>query len=503
MYEFLERLGIREHNPGGCCGINEWMGEGDTIASVNPATGATIATVGLVSEDEYDTIASAAQAAFHSWRMVPGPVRGTIVRDIGLKLEERKEDLARLVALEMGKILEEARGEVQEAIDMAVFASGLSRQLYGKTMASERPEHRLYEQWHPLGPVGIITAFNFPVAVWSWNALVATTCGDTTLWKPSSKVPLCAIAVQRIVNEVLAEHGWERGVACLACGSGKTVGTWLTQDERVPLVSATGSVAMGRRVSENVSNRLGRTILELGGNNAVIVGESADLEQAVPAIVFGAIGTAGQRCTSIRRLIVHESVKESLVARLIKAYSSLAIGDPLDPKTRMGPLIDADAVGKMQMALESARDQGGTILYGGRKRGETFVDPAIVEVPGNVPIVAEETFAPILYVMAYEDFEEALWLHNDVPQGLSSSLFSTDLREAETFLSHKGSDCGIANVNVSTSGAEIGAAFGGEKDTGGGREAGSDAWKAYMRRQSVTINWGAGMPLSQGIDFSY
>jgi aldehyde dehydrogenase (NAD+) len=281
------------------------------------------------------------------------------------------------------------------------------------------------------------------------------------------------------------------------------VGTWLTQDERVPLVSATGSVAMGRRVSENVSNRLGRTILELGGNNAVIVGESADLEQAVPAIVFGAIGTAGQRCTSIRRLIVHESVKESLVARLIKAYSSLAIGDPLDPKTRMGPLIDADAVGKMQMALESARDQGGTILYGGRKRGETFVDPAIVEVPGNVPIVAEETFAPILYVMAYEDFEEALWLHNDVPQGLSSSLFSTDLREAETFLSHKGSDCGIANVNVSTSGAEIGAAFGGEKDTGGGREAGSDAWKAYMRRQSVTINWGAGMPLSQGIDFSY
>mgnify|MGYP000086799808 CR=1 FL=1 len=393
--------------------------------------------------------------------------------------------------------------EVQEAIDMAAFASGLSRQLYGKTMTSERPEHRLYEQWHPLGPVGIITAFNFPMAVWSWNALIAATCGDSTVWKPSSKVPLCAIAVQRIVNEVLAEHGWERGVACLACGTGRTAGMWITRDDRIPLVSATGSVAMGRRVSETVAGRIGRTILELGGNNAVIVSKSADLDQAVPAIVFGAVGTAGQRCTSIRRLIVHESVRETLVARLVKAYSSLTIGDPLDPKTRMGPLIDTDAVSKMQIALESARDQGGTVLYGGKRRGETFVDPAIVEVPGNVPIVAEETFAPILYVMAYEDFDEALWLHNDVPQGLSSSLFSTDLREVETFLSHRGSDCGIANVNVSTSGAEIGAAFGGEKETGGGREAGSDAWKAYMRRQSVTTNWGAGMPLSQGIDFSY
>lgn len=502
MHSFLNNLGIKKENLGGCYGIDNWVGSGETIISINPATGEPIAKIRLIDEKEYNNIVKSACSTFKKWRELPAPKRGEIVRQIGNALRKKKEDLSKLVSLETGKIYAEGKGEVQEAIDISDFACGLSRQLYGKTMPSERISHRLYEQWHPLGSVGIITAFNFPVAVWGWNALIASVCGDTTIWKPSSKVPLCAIATQHIVNSVLADNGWEKGVSCLACGDGKTVGSWISQDSRIPLVSATGSVPMGKKVAENVAKRLGKTILELGGNNAVIVSEHANMDLALPAILFGAIGTAGQRCTSVRRVLVHSSRKDDLITRLIKAYSSVAIGDPLDPDVRMGPLIDGRAVSDMMMALASVEEQGGAIIYGGKRLRGNFVEPAIVEVPGNVPIVSQETFAPILYIIEYSDFDEAVQLQNEVSQGLSSAAFTTDLTEAEYFLSCNGSDCGIANINVSTSGAEIGGAFGGEKETGGGREAGSDAWKAYMRRQTVTINWGDKMPLSQGIDFS-
>jgi len=501
MHSFLNRLGIDGELPGGSLGHDAWVGSGDTIASVDPATQEEIARVRLVTQEEYDTLATASVRAFKEWRDVPAPKRGEVVLDIGTALREKKKDLGRLVSLEMGKILPEGEGEVQEAIDVAAFAAGLSRQLYGRTMGSERPDHRLYEQWHPLGPVGIITAFNFPVAVWGWNALIALVCGDTTLWKPSTKVPLCAIAVQQIVNGVLEEHGAPHGVSCLACGTGREIGARMSADRRLPLISATGSVRMGRTLSQAVSARLGRALLELGGNNAAIVTPSADLGQAIRAIVFGAVGTAGQRCTSLRRLIVHEDIKEGVVARIIGAYRSLTLGHPLEKGTSMGPLIDGQAVSAMMAALDEAGEQGGTILYGGTHLRGSFVTPAVVEVPGNVPIVMQETFAPILYVMSYTEIEEALQMHNEVPQGLASAIFSNTLTETELFLSTRGSDCGIVNVNASTSGAEIGGAFGGEKDTGGGREAGSDAWKAYMRRQTVTVNWSGALPLSQGIDF--
>ncbi len=503
MHRFLRDIGITDENYGGCTGHGSWMGSGRTIMSIDPESQREIAAVTLVTKEEYRKISRAARIAFREWSAIPAPRRGTIVKDIGDALLKKKDALGALVSLEVGKILPEGAGEVQEAIDIATFASGLSRQLYGKTMGSEREGHRLYEQWHPLGPIGIITAFNFPMAVWGWNALIALVCGDTPIWKPSSKVPLCAIAIQHIVNDVMEQAGMPHGVCCLACGEGRDVGQAMAEDTTLPLVSATGSVPMGRHVAQAVSARLGRSILELGGNNAVIVTPDADLGLAVPAIVFGAVGTSGQRCTSIRRLIVHTDVKDTLVARLVKAYASLRVGNPLDRTTTMGPLIDAQAVSDMRDALSTACEQGGTVLYGGEHLDGNHVRPAIVDVPGNVPIVMQETFAPILYVMAYDDIHEAICLHNEVPQGLSSAIFSNNVRETELFLSCKGSDCGIANVNVSTSGAEIGGAFGGEKETGGGREAGSDAWKAYMRRQTVTINWGDRMPLSQGLDFSY
>jgi len=503
MKSFLKDLGIGDHNLGGCFGPDNWVGSGDIVVSVNPANNEPITKVQLITKDEYHRIVEASSATFRDWSDLPAPKRGDIVRQIGLALREKKEPLGKLVSLEMGKIIEEGRGEVQEAIDMSDLACGLSRQLTGITMQSERSSHRMYEQWLPLGPVGIITSFNFPMAVWGWNALLALVCGDTTLWKPSSKVPLCGIAIQNIANDVLAENGWDTGVCCLACGPGSTVGKLMSSDKRVPLVSATGSVAMGKKVSRSVSERLGRTIMELGGNNAVIVSKSADLDVVMPSLVFGAMGTSGQRCTTIRRAILHKDIKDELISRLIKAYSGLKIGNPLDEEIHMGPLIDGSAVTDMSLAIEMALDQGGNLIYGGSALGGNYVEPAIIEMPGNLPIVCTETFAPILYVLTYKDIEEAIELNNEVPQGLSSSIFSENLAEVEKFLSSKGSDCGIANVNISTSGAEIGGAFGGEKDTGGGREAGSDAWKTYMRRQTVTINWGRSAQLSQGIDFSY
>jgi aldehyde dehydrogenase (NAD+) len=503
MHRFLKDIGISADNLGGCTGNGAWLGSGETIVSVDPETEKEIASVTLVTTDEYHEIARRSRVAFHEWSSMPAPRRGLIVKELGDALSASKVQLGMLVSLEMGKIRAEGEGEVQEAIDMAGFACGLSRQLYGKTMPSERADHRLYEQWHPLGPIGIITAFNFPMAVWGWNAMIALVCGDTTIWKPSSKVPLCAIAIQHIANRVMEDNGVPNGVCCLACGEGGGVGRAMTEDPKLPLVSATGSVPMGRRVGQAVAARLGRSILELGGNNGVIVTQDADLQLAVKAIVFGAVGTTGQRCTSIRRLIVHRDIKDALLARLVKAYASLKIGNPLEGGTNVGPLIDRQAVTAMMDALSAAREQGGVVLYGGEHLGGNHVRPAIVEVPGTVPIVMQETFAPILYVMEYEDMEEAIALHNEVPQGLSSAIFSNNVKETELFLSHRGSDCGIANVNVSTSGAEIGGAFGGEKETGGGREAGSDAWKAYMRRQTVTVNWSDRMPLSQGLDFSY
>lgn len=507
MREILESLDLQGLNPGAGTG-SQWLGCRDQIIeSVSPVDGRPLARVCTAGQRDYEEVAARASEAFASWRLIPAPRRGEIVRQIRSRLRISKHELAQLITLENGKILAEAEGEVQEMIDICDFAVGLSRMLYGNMMHSERTDHRLYEQWHPLGPIGVITAFNFPMAVWSWNAMIALVAGDTVVWKPSSKTPLCALAVAGITGEVLQENGLPEGILNVVIGGGETVGERLIQDPRMRLISATGSVAMGRRVGPVVAARFGRTLLELGGNNGVIVTPSADPQLAMRAILFGAVGTAGQRCTTIRRLIVHQSIYTETLERLVRVYKQVRIGNPFDKKTIMGPLIDGEAVSRMRSAIEILKEQGGRIRYGGEvlKNGlfdaGTYVTPCIAEVTPHLPIVQEETFAPLLYVMPYKDLDEAIEIHNGVDQGLASSIFTNDLREAELFLSQAGSDCGIANVNLSTSGAEIGGAFGGEKSSGGGREAGSDAWKVYMRRQTNTINWSGRMPLAQGIEF--
>ena len=505
MKEILQSLGIKENNFGACIAAGNWSTttNAGVLESVNPATGQVIANVYQCSEDDYEIIISESLKAFEEWQMVPAPIRGQLVREMGEELRRKKDMLGSLVALEMGKIKAEGDGEVQEMIDIADFAVGLSRQLYGLTMHSERVKHRMYEQWHPLGICGVISAFNFPVAVWAWNAFIAAVCGDITVWKPSSKAPLCGIAIQNICNEVLEKHGY-KGIFNLIIGRGSVIGERLINDKRVPLISATGSTRMGKRIGEVVGGRLGKTILELGGNNAIIVDKTANMDLVIPAILFGAVGTAGQRCTSTRRIIVHSSIYENLAENLKSAYQQVQIGNPLDDKTLMGPLIDRGAVDDYLAALEKVRQEGGEILCGGKEvDGEGFyVLPTIVKAENSYEIVQEETFAPILYLIPYDTLEEAIQLHNGVPQGLSSSIFTTNVMNSETFLSHEGSDCGIANVNIGTSGAEIGGAFGGEKDTGGGRESGSDAWKGYMRRQTNTLNWSRELPLAQGIKFN-
>jgi aldehyde dehydrogenase (NAD+) len=500
----LKDLGIQAVNSGGSAGAGWWSGQGDRpiLQSINPATGETLAGVSPCSQEDYERILKDSVEAFRTWRMVPAPKRGEVVRLIGQALREKKDQLGTLVSLEVGKIKAEGDGEVQEMIDMADFAVGQSRMLYGLTMQSERPAHRMFEQWHPLGPVGVITAFNFPVAVWAWNAFLAAVAGDTVVWKPSPKAPLCAIAVQKICNQVMQQQGYA-GVFSLFITDHVDLAEQMVQDRRLPLISFTGSVAVGRHVASVVAQRLGRTLLELSGNNAVIVDETADLDLAVRAVVFGAVGTAGQRCTTTRRLFVHESRYEELTSRLIKAYGQIRIGNPLDSNVLMGPLIDQAAVQAYVFALEEIKKEGGEILYGGHVLNRTghFVEPTIVRAKNHWPVVQRETFAPILYVMTFSTLDEAIAMQNDAPQGLSSAMFSNHVRHTEQFLSAAGSDCGIANINIGTSGAEIGGAFGGEKETGGGREAGSDAWKAYMRRQTTTINWSTDLPLAQGIKF--
>ena len=505
MKSLLEELGIRPVNPGACTGPGGWIEDsgGKELVSYNPTSGEPLAKIIQATAGTYGKAAAAAQEAFLTWRNVPAPKRGLVVRDLAEALRARKEALGDLVSLEMGKIRAEGHGEVQEMIDICDFAVGLSRQLYGLTMQSERPSHRMFEQWHPLGVLGLITSFNFPVAVWSWNSAIAAVCGDTILWKPSSETPLCAIAVQNIANQVMADHGLS-GIFNLVIGSGREVGDRMLNDPRIPLVSFTGSTKIGRHVSRTVAERFGRTILELGGNNGIIVAEDADLDLATRAIVFGAVGTAGQRCTTTRRVIMQKRIGTELADRLVSAYQQVRIGDPLDEKTLMGPLVNNAAVEEMLDALSQARADGGEILTGGKIRsdlGPNFVEPTIVKMPAQTEIVRQETFAPILYLLEYGDLQEAIQIHNDVPQGLSSAIFTGSLRKAERFLSVNGSDCGIANVNIGTSGAEIGGAFGGEKETGGGRESGSDAWKAYMRRQTNTINFSRELPLAQGIKF--
>jgi aldehyde dehydrogenase (NAD+) len=470
------------------------------IVSYNPATGEELGRAQLASAEDYDRAADRAAKVFERWRMLPAPKRGEIVREIGNALRASKDSLGELVTREMGKILAEGKGEVQEMIDIADFAVGLSRQLYGLSMHSERPGHRMFEQWHPLGPIGVISAFNFPVAVWSWNALIAMVCGDTVIWKPSLKTPLTAVAVQKICDEVLGRHGWE-GVLQLVIGADDVVGERMIRDPRLPLISATGSCRMGHIVGKAVVERMGRSLLELGGNNAIIVMEDADPELVTRAVLFGAVGTAGQRCTSTRRLFLERGIAGKIVNRLIAAYTQVTIGDPMDPKILMGPLIDEGAVGNMMRGLDRIREQGGEVVYGGARLHGNFVQPTLVRANPSLPILKEEIFAPILYVIEFDQLDEAIAWQNDVPQGLSSAIFTNSLTAAETFLSARGSDCGIANVNIGTSGAEIGGAFGGEKETGGGRESGSDAWKAYMRRQTVTVNWSGELPLAQGIKF--
>jgi len=514
--QILNSLGIDDDNLGGFAG--DWVGSGPVIAVTTPIDGSHLANVREVTEAEYDAIVEKAQAAFLVWRKVPAPKRGEIVRQIGNRLREKKEALGALVTLEMGKIRAEGQGEVQEMIDICDFAVGLSRQLYGLTLASEREDHHMREQWHPLGVVGVISAFNFPVAVWSWNAALAAVCGDSTLWKPSERTPLTSIAVTKIAAAVCLENDVDPAIFSLVVGQGATIGDRLLHDRRIPLVSATGSCRMGRRVGEVVGARLGRSILELGGNNAIVVTPHANLDLALPGIVFGSVGTAGQRCTSTRRIIVHRSIKDELVRRLITAYEGVPIGNPLDDTTLMGPLLNEDSVDAMMAAREKVVAEGGEILYGGERLegdawpGGRYVTPCIASAENSFEIVQDETFAPILYIIEYgsadaspaeavAELDEALAIHNDVPQGLSSSIFTDHFREAEYFLSHRGSDCGIANVNIGTSGAEIGGAFGGEKETGGGRESGSDSWKAYMRRQTNTVNWSTELPLAQGISF--
>ncbi len=504
MKSLLKKLQIEQVNPGVCTGPNGWIEDknGRKRTSYNPTTNEPIAAVIEATPESYETVVKAAQEGFKVWREFPAPKRGQLVRDLGNAARDLKEPLGDLITLEMGKIRVEGHGEVQEMIDICDFAVGLSRQLYGLTMHSERPGHRMYEQWHPLGPIGIITAFNFPIAVWSWNAALAAVCGDTMIWKPSELTPLTAVAMQHICNSVMADYGIT-GLFNLAVG-GADIGERLTHDERLPLISFTGSTKVGRQVAQTVASRFGRTILECGGNNAIVVAEDADLELATRAILFGAVGTAGQRCTSTRRLIVHESILPELSEKLAKAYKQIPIGDPLKESTLMGPLISEKAVDEMQNALQEAQEDGGDLIHGGYPRpdiGLNFVEPAIVKMPAQSNIVKQETFAPILYLMTYDDLDQALTLHNEVPQGLSSAIFTDSMRTAEAFLATTGSDCGIANVNIGTSGAEIGGAFGGEKETGGGRESGSDAWRAYMRRQTNTINWSRELPLAQGISF--
>ena len=504
MNEILKKLGVKEVNLGSCIGGEGWIENSDSsfIESFNPTNQELLGKVKLCTENDYEKVIKASNEAFEDWRMVPAPIRGQLILEMANELRANKDLLGSLVSLEMGKIKAEGDGEVQEMIDIADFAVGLSRQLYGLTMHSERPEHRMYEQWHPLGNVGIISAFNFPVAVWAWNAFIAAICGNISIWKPSSKTPLCAIAVQNICNKVLNREGY-KGIFNLIIGRGSVIGEKFINDNRVSLISATGSTAMGIKVAKAVGARLGKTILELGGNNAIIIDESANMDLVVPGIVFGSVGTAGQRCTSTRRIIAHSSIFGRLVDNLINAYKQVRIGDPLDKKTLMGPLIDQKAIDDFSNALEKVKKEGGEILYGGNfiDGPGCFVEPTIVKAKNHYKIVQDETFAPILYLMKYDNLDEAINIHNSVPQGLSSSIFTNNIINAETFLSHKGSDCGITNVNIGTSGAEIGGAFGGEKETGGGRESGSDAWKAYMRRQTNTINWSKELPLAQGIKF--
>jgi aldehyde dehydrogenase (NAD+) len=497
----LTSLGLSSANSGVYAG--GWVdAAGETIEVENPATGEGIARVTLASAEDYERVVRSSVDTFDRWRMLPAPRRGEYVRALGDALRRHRDELGALVSLEMGKILPEGIGEVQEMIDICDFATGLSRQLYGLTMASERPLHRMYEQWHPLGPVGVISAFNFPVAVWSWNSTIAAVCGDTLVWKPSERTPLTAIAVTKIAEQVMAGSGFE-GVFNLAVGRGHDVGQRMIEDRRLPLISATGSCRMGEIVGPTVAARLGRSILELGGNNAIIVMDDADLDLAVRAALFAAVGTAGQRCTSLRRLIVHDDVIDEVADRLVAAYRQVPIGDPLEDGTLMGPVISEDALAATQAAIESGVAQGGELLTGGQRIDSPghFMQPSIVRVPKDAPITQEETFGPLLWLIPCGSLDEAIAIQNGVRQGLSSAIFTDSLRNAERFLSHVGSDCGIANVNIGTSGAEIGGAFGGEKDTGGGREAGSDAWKAYMRRQTTTINWGDDLPLAQGIEF--
>jgi aldehyde dehydrogenase (NAD+) len=503
VQSLLEKLHLSPVNMGVCTGPDAWIEtDAPLLTSYNPATGEPIAQVQQATKASYDRVVEAAQESFKTWRMMPAPKRGELIRDLGTILREYKEPLGELVTLEVGKIRVEGMGEVQEMIDICEFAVGLSRQLYGLTIASERPMHRMYEQWHPLGVIGIITAFNFPTAVWSWNAALAAVCGDTMIWKPSELTPLTAVATQHLINRVMADYGLT-GIFNLTVGGGD-IGQLMSNDTRLPLVSFTGSIPTGRKVATAVASRLGRSLLELGGNNAIVVTENADLDLATRGILFGAVGTAGQRCTSTRRIIAHESVVDTLTDRLVRAYKQVPIGNPLDSKTLMGPLVTHRAVEAMMRAIDHAVEQGGEVLTGGNTRediGENYVEPTIIRMPAQTPIVEEETFAPILYILSYGDLEEALTIHNSVTQGLSSAMFTDSIRSAEAFLSARGSDCGIANINIGTSGAEIGGAFGGEKDTGGGRESGSDAWKTYMRRQTNTINWSKELPLAQGIEF--
>jgi aldehyde dehydrogenase (NAD+) len=507
MDQVLQRLGINEINAGASTGTQWLKTAGEIIESYSPADGTLIASIKQATADDYEKIIGLSQEAFIKWRNIPAPKRGEVVRQIGNALREKKDDLGKLVSYEMGKIYQEGLGEVQEMIDICDFAVGLSRQLHGFTMHSERPDHRMYEQYHPLGIVGVISAFNFPVAVWSWNAMLALVCGDTVVWKPSSKVMLCAIAVHNIIADVLKANDVPEGTVCLVAGNSKNVGDNFLGDKRVPLISATGSTNVGKRVGRIVGERLGRSLLELGGNNAIIISPEADMEMALRAVLFGAVGTCGQRCTSTRRLIIHESVYDQFKNKLVAAYKHIRIGNPLDQQTLVGPLIDKGAVKDFMNAIERVKAEGGKILCGGESlSGEgyesgCYVTPCIAEVENHYKIVQHETFAPLLYLIKYKTIEEAIHLQNDVPQGLSSSIFSNNMREAELFLSHRGSDCGIANVNIGTSGAEIGGAFGGEKETGGGRESGSDSWKIYMRRQTNTINYGTSLPLAQGIVF--
>lgn len=506
MQDFLKQLGIATINHGASTGKLDVASNGKAITSVSPVDGNIIASVVTADKEAYETIITKAQNAFVEWRSWPAPKRGEIVRQIGEALRAHKQALGQLVSYEMGKSLQEGYGEVQEMIDICDFAVGLSRQLHGLTMHSERPLHRMYEQWHPLGLVGIISAFNFPVAVWSWNTMLALVCGDVCIWKPSEKTPLCAVACQKIIADVFAKNNVPEGVSCLVVGE-REVGEWMSHDTRIPLVSATGSTRMGKAVGAAVGERLGRSLLELGGNNAIIISEHADLNIAIIGSLFGAVGTAGQRCTTTRRLIIHESIYESVKEKLVAAYKQLRIGNPLDENNHVGPLIDTDAVAAYQKAVQQCKEEGGhfvvegEVLSGEGYESGCYVRPCIAEAKPQYKIVQHETFAPILYLLKYKTMDEAIAIQNGVPQGLSSSIMTLNMREAEQFLSTAGSDCGIANVNIGTSGAEIGGAFGGEKETGGGRESGSDAWKIYMRRQTNTINYSTNLPLAQGIKF--